>query len=125
MQNEILETYQKLTQATLDNFKKLGETNLQLGEKLLQQQAALTTALIETASKASSADAKDLKAVAALQAELAQEATQKVVEASRNCADIVAEAGKVYTNLFEQGLKATGCTASACSTEGKASKKAA
>lgn len=125
MQKDILENYQKLTQLTLDNYKKLGEANLALGEKLLQQQAELTNALLTTTAKAPT-DAKDLRDVATWQAEWAQEATKKVVEASRNCADIVAEAGKVYTNLFEATLKSAGCTAGAsCSTEGKAGKKAA
>jgi phasin family protein len=125
MQKDILESYQKLTQLTLDNYKKLGEANLQLGEKLLQEQVALTNALLASTAKAPT-DAKDLRDVAAWQAELAQEATKKVVETSRNCADIVAEAGKVYTNLFEATLKSAGCTAgTTCSTESKSSKKAA
>lgn len=128
MQKDILETYQKLTQLTLENYKKLGETNLALGEKLLQEQAALTNALLETATKAGTVtDVKDLKDVAARQAELAQEATKKVVEASRTCADLVAEAGKVYTNLFETTLKSATCTgaAAACSADAKGKKAAA
>jgi phasin family protein len=124
MQKDILENFQKLSQLTLDNFKKLGETNLRIGEKLLAEQVELTNALLEAASaKATSASGvKDLKDVAALQAELAQECTKQVVESTRKCADIVAEAGKVYSNLFETTLKSANSAAEKAA--GKTSKAA-
>jgi phasin family protein len=125
MQKDLIENYQKLTQLTLESYKKLGEANLQLGEKLLKEHVELSNALIATASKAPVTEAKDLKDVAALQAELAQEATKRVVEASRNCADLVTEAGKVYTSLFEATLKAAGCPTTSCTTESKSKKAAA
>lgn len=105
--NDVLENFQKLTQLTLENFKKLGEANLRVGEKLLQEQVELTNSILEAASEKAGnvTEAKDLKDVASWQAELAQEYTKKIVESSRNCADIVAEAGKVYTGLFESALK--------------------
>ena len=108
MQKDIIENFQKMTQLTLENFKKLGETNLRIGEKLLQEQVELTNSIFEaTASRnAEWTEAKDFKDVASQQAEWAQEWTQKVTESARSCADIVAEAGKVYSNLFETGLKA-------------------
>ena len=123
--NEILENFQKFTQLTLENFKKLGEANLRVGEKLLQEQVELTNALLEAATgKASDVtEAKDLKDVASWQAELAQEYTKKVVDSSRNCADIVAEAGKVYTSLYESALKSANSVAE--KTAHKAAKKAA
>lgn len=106
MQKELLENLQKFSQLTLDNYKKLAEANLKFGEKLLAEQVELTNSLLACASDAGCvSEAKDLKDVASWQAEWAQEATKKVVESSRNCADIVAEAGKVYTNLFETALK--------------------
>lgn len=124
MQNDILENFQKLTQLTLENFKKLGEANLRVGEKLLQEQVELTNAILESAScKAGCVtEAKDLKDVATWQAEWAQECTKKVVDSSRNCADIVAEAGKVYTNLFETSLKSANTAAEKAT--GKKSKAA-
>ena len=124
MSKEIIENFQKLTQLTLENFKKLGEANLRVGEKLLAEQVELTNSILEAASEKASCvtEAKDLKDVASWQAELAQEYTKKVVESSRNCADIVAEAGKVYTNLFETSLKSA--NAAAEKTSGKKSKAA-
>ncbi|MBI3440479.1 MAG: phasin family protein [Proteobacteria bacterium] len=107
MQNDIIENFQKLNQLALENFKKLGETNLRIGEQLLQEQIELTNAIFEStsgcASKAS--DIKDLKDAAAKQAEWAQECSQKIMRSCRTSADIMAEAGKVYTNLFETSLK--------------------
>lgn len=123
MQKDILENFQKMTQLTLENFKKLGETNLRIGEKLLQEQVELTNTILESACcKAEWTEAKDLKDVAAKQAEWTQECGQKMMESARTCAEIVAEAGKTYTHLFETGMKAASCTSE--KTAGKARKAA-
>lgn len=110
MQNEVLETLNKLTQQSLENWKKLGEANLKIGEKLLQEQIELTAALVEATSGAAeeATQSKDVKEIAALHAELAQECGKTILESARTCADIVAEAGKVYNELFETSLKAAG-----------------
>lgn len=110
MQNEVFETLNKLTQQTLENWKKLGEANLKIGEKLLQEQIDLTTALVEVTSRGAeeASQTKDVKEIASLQAELAQECGKTLLESARSCADIVAEAGKVYNQLFETTLKAAG-----------------
>lgn len=109
MTNEVFETLNKLTQQTLENWKKLGETNLKIGEKLLSQQVELTTALVEaTTSNAEAASkTKDVKELASLQAELAQETGKLLLDSARSTADIIAEAGKTYNQLFETSLKAT------------------
>lgn len=107
MQNEFYETWNTLTQQTLENLKKLGETNLKLSEKLIREQVELTNQLIAatTAGAQEAANTKDVKQFATLQAEIAQECGKKVLASSRTCADIVAEAGKVYGQLFETGVK--------------------
>ena len=124
MSKDLIENFQKLTALTLENFKKLGEANLRVGEKLLQEQVELTNAILEAATEKAGnvTEAKDLKDVASWQAELAQEYTKKIVDSSRNCADIVAEAGKVYTGLFESALKTANGAAEKAS--GKKSKAA-
>lgn len=121
MSKDLIENFQKLTQMTLENFKRLGEANLRVGEKLLQEQVELTNAILEAAAdKAGNvSEAKDLKDVASWQAELAQEYTKKVVESSRNCAEIVAEAGKVYTGVFESALKSANGVAEKASGKGR------
>src|SRR5450631_1114530 len=103
MQTEVLNTFSELTQQTLENWKKIGETNLKIGEKLLSQQIELTTALVEATTKNAQevSKTKDVKEVASLQAELAQESGKILMESARSCADIIAEAGKVYNQLFE------------------------
>lgn len=108
MQNELFETLNAMTQQTLENWKKLGETNLRISEKLLKEQVELTTSLVEaaTAHAQDITATKDVKEVAALQTEFVQEYGKRVLETSRSCADIIAEAGKVYTQVFEQGAKA-------------------
>ena len=107
MSNEIFETFSAMTQQTLENWKKLGETNLKLTEKILREQVELTNALVETATAGAQevAATKDVKDLAALQAELAQEYGKKLLESSRSYADIIAEAGKVYNQVFEAGVK--------------------
>ena len=51
MQKDILENFEKLSEWTLSNFRKLGETNLEIGQRLLEEQIALTGALLSTASR--------------------------------------------------------------------------
>jgi len=110
MTNDVFETVSKMTQQTLENWKKLGETNLKIGEKLLAEQVELTSALFEiTARNAEeAAKTKDVKEIASMQAELAQETGKLLVDSARSCADIIAEAGKVYNQLFETTLKTAG-----------------
>lgn len=107
MQNEFYDTWNTAAQQALENFKKIGEANLKLTEKLLREQVELTTALVEaaTATAQEAAGTKDVKQLASIQAELAQECGKKVLQSGRTCADIVAETSKVYNQLFEAGVK--------------------
>ena len=109
MTTEVFETLSKITQQTLENWKKLGETNLKISEKLLSEQFDLTTALVEatTANAEAAAKTKDVKELASLQAELAQETGKLFVDSARSTADILAEAGKTFNQLFETTLKAS------------------
>jgi phasin family protein len=109
MTTEVFETLNKLTQQTLENWKKLGETNLKIGQSILSEQIELTTALVEATTKSAeeASKTKDVKELASLQAELAQETGKLLLDSARSTADIVAEAGKVYNQLFETTLKAT------------------
>lgn len=119
MQNEFYETWNTLSQQALENLKKLGETNLKLSEKLIREQVELGNALFAaaTANAQECAGTKDIKQLATLQAELAQECGKKVLATSRTCADHVAEAGKVYTQLFEAGVKTASDNAARATTK--------
>lgn len=109
MTTEVFETLNKFTQQTLENWKKLGEMNLKIGQSLLSEQIELTTALVEATTKSAeeASKTKDVKDIAALQAELAQETGKLLMDSARSTADIIAEAGKTYNQLFETTLKAT------------------
>lgn len=121
MTTEVFETLSKITQQTLENWKKLGETNLKIGEKLLAEQFDLTTALVEatTANAEAAAKTKDVKELASLQAELAQETGKLFVDSARSTADIIAEAGKTFNQLFETTLKASGEYSGKTASKGK------
>lgn len=119
MQNEIFETWSKMCQQSLENLKKLGETNMRLGEKLWQEQIELTNTLLETTSRSAEqlAKAKDVSSGAALQAEIMQEMGKQLAESCKSCSDIVAEAGKVYNQVMEKGMQ--------CASDNLAGKPAA
>jgi phasin family protein len=126
MTTEVFETLNKLTQQTLENWKKLGEANLKIGERLLAEQVELTTSLVEATTKSAeeTSKTKDVKEIAALQAELAQETGKLLLDSARSTADIIAEAGKVYNHLFETTLKATSEYAGKAASAGKGKKAA-
>jgi hypothetical protein len=110
MQNETFDVLNKLTQQTLDNFKKLGETHLKISEKLLQEQVELAAAFVETSKDTAEelAQTRDAGKIASIQTEWAQNWTKQLVDSSRAYADILAEAGKVYNQVFESTLKNVG-----------------
>jgi phasin family protein len=110
MQNDIFETLNKVTTQTLENFKKLGEAHLKIGEKLLQEQVELTAAFVETTKETAQelSETRDAGKITAIQTEWAQNWSKQLVESSRTYADILAEAGKVYNQMFETTLKNVG-----------------
>lgn len=110
MTNDVFATLNALTTQTLDNLKKLGETNLKLGEKLLKEQVELTGALVEAATSHAQevSTTKDVKEATTLQTEFVQGYGKKLLDSSKVYADILAEAGKVYNQVFEAGVKAAG-----------------
>ena len=129
---DVFATLNSLTTQTLDNLKKLGETNLKLGEKLLKEQVELTGALVEaaTAHAQEVSATKDVKEATTLQTEFVQGYGKKLLDSSKVYADILAEAGKVYNQVFEAGVKAAGdnldlAKAAAAKATTTATKKAA
>ena len=113
MQNDIFENWAKFNQQSLDTFRKLGEANLKIGEKLLQEQVELTNSLVESATRNAEqlSKCKDYSEAAGKQAEIVQDYSKQVLNSARTCADLISEAGKTYNQLFEQHLKAAGETA--------------
>jgi phasin family protein len=106
MQKEVWENWNGFWQQSLENMKKIGEANLKLSEKLWQEQIAMADAMFENVQQSTEelSKVKDVQQAAALQAELAQEYGKQVVESCRSCADVLAEAGKTYNQIFEKGV---------------------
>lgn len=121
MQKEVWENWNGFWQQSLENMKKIGEANLKLSEKLWQEQIALADAMFENVQQSAEdlAKVKDVQQGAALQAELAQEYGKQIAESCKSCADVLAEAGKTYNQIFEKGVWA------ACDGKTSSKKKAA
>lgn len=122
MEKDIFENWMQFNQQMLEGFKSLGEAHLRLSEKLLREQTELTACMCETAicNMEELSKSKDYSEASTAQAAVIQELGQKVLESARTSADIIAEAGQVYTRIFEKGMQ----TASAGTSEraSKASK---
>jgi len=95
MQNDMMDNIQKMTQATMDNFKKLGKMT-DLADSVL----AATTEGAEDM-----AETKNYNDIPSMQAKMTQDLSKLVMNSARSSADILADAGKVYTNMFEKGMK--------------------
>lgn len=107
MATDIFDSVSELCETAIENASKIGKSYLEVSEQLLEEQLALSAALLETAkAKAGKvAAAKDYQSFVANQAELGQECAQQVLKTSQTCAEILADAGKFYQELFEEGVK--------------------
>ncbi|MCK4946457.1 MAG: phasin family protein [Alphaproteobacteria bacterium] len=107
MQNDIMDNIQKMTQATMDNLKKISETNIRASEKLMQEMTDLTTTVLEAATEGAEdmAETKNYSDIPSMQAKMSKDLSKKVMDTARTSADILADAGKVYAGLFEAGMK--------------------
>jgi hypothetical protein len=126
MATEIFDSVSELYETAIENYKKIGKSCLEVSEQLLQEQIELTSSLLEAAkSKAGKvAAAKDYASFAANQAELGQECIQRILKTSQSCAEIVAEAGKFYQDLFEAGVKSANSNFGTSAVKGKGRKSA-
>jgi hypothetical protein len=110
MQNEICTKWTGFALQAIENWQKIGQSNLKVWEKLFQSQVELATALVDVVSLNGEeiAQAKDASEIAALQAEIAQVSGKLVLENAQSTASILAEAGKAYSQLCDSTLKAGG-----------------
>jgi hypothetical protein len=115
------EFYSKLNELTflaLDNWKKIGETNLKLGGKLLNAQYELATSLLDlvTMNGEEIVQSKDASEIASLQAEIAQVSGKLFYDSAVSTTDLLTEAGKTYGQLFGSALQ---CASPANSSKAK------
>lgn len=109
MQKEIFNSINEFGQTAFDAAMKMGEVNLRAGEKLLEQQFALTGALLETGSKNLElmSQAKTPQEVLNGQAKLVQDYGQQWLNNCRGTVEILSEARDAAGELVEENVKAT------------------
>jgi len=108
MQKEIYNSINELGQTAFEAARRMAELNLRAGEKLLEQQFALTGALLETGSKnlESMSQAKTPQDVLNGQAKLVQDYGEQWLNSCRGTVDILTEARDAAGELVEENVKA-------------------
>lgn len=107
MQKEILNSINEFGQTAYEAAMKLSEVNLRAGEKLLEQQLALTGTLLETGSKNLElmSQAKTPQEVLNGQAKLMQDCGQQWLNTCRGTVEILTEARDAAGELVEENVK--------------------
>jgi phasin family protein len=107
MQKEIYNTFNDLSQSAYEAAMKMGEVNLRAGEKLLEQQLALTGALLETGTKnlEMMSQAKTPQDVLNGQAKLIQDCGQQWLNSCRGTVEVLTEARNAAGELVEENVK--------------------
>jgi phasin family protein len=107
MQKEILNNISELGQTAFEAARRVGEVNLRAGEKLLEQQLALTSTLLETGARNLElmSQAKTPQEVLNGQAKLVQACGEQWLNSCRGTAEIFAEARDVAGELIEENVK--------------------
>ena len=108
MQKEFLNNINEFGQTAYDAAMKMGEVNMRAGEKLLEQQLALTSAMLETGTKnlEMMSQAKTPQEVLNGQTKLLQECGQQLLSNCRGTVEILTEARDAASELAEQNVKA-------------------
>lgn len=107
MSQDIFEPWNTLNKNLFESFKKLGELNIRIGEKLLQEQIDLVNSLIEANSRnaESASKAKGVQDVLSNNSAAAQECSKRILQSYRSCADTLANARQEYSSLMEKSLE--------------------
>lgn len=107
MQKDILNSFNELGQTAYEAAHRMGELNLRASEKLLEQQFALTGALLETGTKTLElmSQAKTPQEVLNGQSKLAQDYGQQLMNSCRGTVDILTEARDAANELVEENVK--------------------
>lgn len=107
MQKDILNSFNELGQTAYEAARKMGEINLRASEKLLEQQFALTGALLETGSKSLElmGQAKTPQDVINGQVKLVQEYSQQWLSNCRGTVDILTETRDAANEIVEENVK--------------------
>lgn len=107
MENKFMENLQDYNKSAMASAKALETINTQLIEKLTGKQMELANATFETGTRyfSSLTEVKGYQDLLAEQTKLASEYNEKLIEAARETADIIAEARESYQAWMEESLK--------------------
>jgi hypothetical protein len=106
MYSACFKTWSDFTAQNLAQWKKLNQTAFAIAGSLLQTQVELAAALTDVAAYHADniATAKDASEIASRQFGLAEESSKILMETAHSTAEILTEAGKTYSKLFENSL---------------------
>lgn len=107
MQKDIINSFNEFGQTAFDAARRLGEVNLCAAEKLLEQQFATTSALLETGARNLElmSQAKTPQELLNGQAKLVQAYGEQWLNSCRGAAEILAEARNAAGELIEENVK--------------------
>jgi len=110
MQKDILNSFNEFGQTAFEATRRLGEVNLCAAEKLLEQQLATTSALLETGARNLElmSQAKTPQEVLNGQAKLVQACGEQWLNSCRGTAEILTEARDAAGELIEENVKVAG-----------------
>ena len=121
MTKDLFQTWTELSQSSFETLKKLGELNVQISERLLQEQMEIANQLVQAGSKNLDVlgKAKAPQDVLSQQSALAEDYSKQLLKSYRSCADVLAEARDSYNELFEETLETANKTVKETTTKKK------
>ena len=108
MQNDMFNSFKEFGQTALEAARQMGEVNLRAGEKLLENQFAMTSTLLETGARNLElmSQAKTPQEVLNGQSKLMQAYGEQWLKSCRGTAEILTEARDAAGELIEENAKA-------------------
>jgi phasin family protein len=106
-QNEILQQLTDMNKQFMESFKQLGEINAAMMSKLTERQMAAANAYVEGMSKQMETigEVKNPQDVVALQAKLAKEFGEKMMENARQTMDVLTQTRSDLAAWVEKGME--------------------
>lgn len=117
--NDMYDMMNKMGQSAFETGRRLGEIQLKLSEKLMEQQVDLTNAFVESSIKSLEllGKAKGYQDLVSGQAELVRDYSQRVLESYRTGTDVVSEARESLTKLVDENVEAASKNLKAATTK--------
>lgn len=106
-QNEMIQQWTEMNKGFMDALKQLGEINTSMMSKLTERQMAAANAYVEGMSKQMEniGEVKNAQDVVALQAKLAKEFGEKMMENARQTMDVLTQTRSDLAAWVEKGME--------------------